>query len=84
MKSHGELVIFETDQGYTLSFKNRIYFIGIDEPFYNIAQKAMAIDDYVPFYIEIAKREGIGNEFRDNLYKELKGIQNKLFEDDDE
>lgn len=81
MNKHGELVVFETDQGFTLSFKQRVYFIDNDEPFYNIGKKAMSKNDYIPFYVEIAKREGIGHEFRDNLLSELKNYQDKWLYD---
>ena len=88
MNTHGELVVFETDQGYTLSFKDRVYFIGKDIPFYNIAKKALDKNDYIPFYIEIAKREGVGTEFKDNLLAELKNYQDtwlyELINDDQE
>jgi len=29
--------------------------------------KALDMNDYVPFYLEIAKREGVGPEFRNAL-----------------
>lgn len=64
---HDKLAVFESDSGITLSFGKAIYFISAEEPFHNIALKALEQDDYVPFYLEIARREGIGPEFRDAL-----------------
>jgi hypothetical protein len=61
------LGIFRSDSGITLSFGQATYFISADEPFHNIALKALDQNDYVPFYLEIAKREGMGPEFRDAL-----------------
>jgi len=68
------LAVFQTDEGITLAFGERTYFIGIDEPFYNIAQKALSQGDYVPFYVEMAKREGLGEEFRDALLREVERL----------
>ena len=68
------LAVFQTDEGITLAFGERTYFIGIDEPFYNIAQKAFSQGDYVPFYVEMAKREGLGEEFRDALLREVERL----------
>jgi len=64
---HQRLGIFQSDSGITLSFGQSTYFISSDEPFHNIAEKALQMNDFVPFYFEIAKREGVGNEFRDAL-----------------
>jgi len=64
---HERLGIFRSDSGITLSFGQATYFISADEPFHNIALKALDQNDYVPFYLEIAKREGMGPEFRDAL-----------------
>ena len=36
--------------------------------------KALDQDDYIPFYIEIAKREGLGPEFRDTLMREIENL----------
>ena len=36
------------------------YFIDSDDPFHNIADKALNQEDYVPLYIEIAKKGGRG------------------------
>ncbi|MDG1173247.1 MAG: hypothetical protein P8M67_03010 [Opitutales bacterium] len=64
---HERLGVFRSDSGITLSFGQATYFISADEPFHNIALKALDQNDYVPFYLEIAKREGMGPEFRDAL-----------------
>jgi hypothetical protein len=64
---HQRLGVFRSDSGVTLSFGSATYFISAEEPFYNIALKALDQNDYVPFYLEIAKREGVGPEFRDAL-----------------
>ena len=69
------LAVFQTDEGVTLAFGERTYFIGVDEPFYNIAQKALAQEDYVPFYVEMAKREGLGEELRDALLREVERLE---------
>jgi hypothetical protein len=64
---HQRLGVFRSDSGITLSFGQATYFISAEEPFHNIALKALGQNDYVPFYLEIAKREGVGPEFRDVL-----------------
>jgi hypothetical protein len=64
---HERLGVFRSDSGITLSFGQATYFISADEPFHNIALKSLEQNDYVPFYLEIAKREGMGPEFRDAL-----------------
>lgn len=69
-----KLAVFETDEGITFSFGDRTYFISPQEPFYNIARKAISKQDYVPFYVEMAKREGLGEEFRDSLLSELENV----------
>jgi len=66
-EDHQRLGVFRSDSGITLSFGEATYFISADEPFYNIAIKALDLNDYIPFYVEIAKREGVGPEFRDAL-----------------
>ena len=55
------LGVFRTDMGITLSFGTNTYFIDSQDPFYNIANKSIDLEDYV------AKREGVGPEFRDML-----------------
>lgn len=69
------LAVFETDVGITFSFGDRTYFASKDDPFYNIACKALAKEDYVPFYVEMAKREGVGEAFRDSLLSEVEKRQ---------
>jgi hypothetical protein len=64
---HQRLGVFRSNSGITLSFGSATYFISSEEPFHNIALKALDQNDYVPFYLEIAKREGVGPEFRDAL-----------------
>ncbi len=66
-ENHDRLGVFRSDAGITLSFGQVTYFISVDEPFYNIALKALDQNDYIPFYLEIAKREGVGPAFRDAL-----------------
>jgi hypothetical protein len=66
-RESSSLGIFRTDSGITLSFGANTYFIESDDPFHNIADKALNQEDYVPLYIEIAKREGVGPEFRNML-----------------
>ena len=66
-EDHQRLGVFRSDSGITLSFGEATYFISADEPFHNIAIKALHRNDFIPFYVEIAKREGVGPEFRDAL-----------------
>ena len=77
----GKLTIFQTDEAITLSFKDRVYTIWKTEPFYNIAQVCLERNDPIPFYVEMARREGIGPEFRDRLLEEVARLRNQ--EDDD-
>ena len=73
-EAHERLAVFRSDSGITLSFGPNTYFIDSSDPFHNIALKALDRDDYVPFYIEIAKREGLGPEFRDTLMREIENL----------
>ena len=73
-EAHERLAVFRSDSGVTLSFGPNTYFIDSSDPFHNIALKALDQDDYVPFYIEIAKREGLGPEFRDTLMREIENL----------
>ena len=73
-ESHERLAVFRSDSGITLSFGPNTYFIDSSDPFHNIALTALAQDDYVPFYIEIAKREGLCPEFRDTLMREIENL----------
>jgi hypothetical protein len=68
---HERLAVFQTDLGITLSFGSNTYFIESSDPFHNIALKSLEKKDYIPFYVEIAKREGLGPEFRDALLQEI-------------
>ena len=77
-EAHQRLGVFRSDSGITLSFGSNTYFIESSDPFHNIALKALDQDDYVPFYIEIAKREGLGPEFRDRLMSEIENLNDPL------
>jgi hypothetical protein len=66
-RASSSLGIFRTDSGITLSFGANTYFIDSGDPFHNIACKALEQEDYIPLYVEIAKREGVGPEFRNML-----------------
>ena len=72
---HERLGVFRSDSGITLSFGQATYFISADEPFHNIALKSLELNDYVPLYLEIAKREGMGPEFRDALERMIEETQ---------
>jgi hypothetical protein len=72
---HERLAVFKSDSGITLSFGSNTYFIDSTDPFHNIALKSLDQEDYVPFYIEIAKREGLGPEFRDTLMREIENLE---------
>jgi len=72
--SHNRLAIFRSDSGITLSFGAQTYFIEAADPFHNIALKALEQDDHVPFYVEIARREGLGPEFRDSLMSQVEEL----------
>ena len=67
----------ETDEGITFAFGELTYFTSKDEPFYNIARKALSQDDYIPFYVEMANREGVGEEFRNNLLREVEKLEQR-------
>lgn len=73
-EEHQRLGVFRSDSGITLSFGQATYFISAEEPFHNIALKSLDQNDYVPFYLEIAKREGLGPEFRDALERMLEDV----------
>jgi hypothetical protein len=72
--SHNRLAIFRSDSGITLSFGEQTYFVESSDPFHNIAIKALEQDDYVPFYVEIARKEGLGPEFRDALMSQVEEL----------
>ena len=73
-ESHSRLAIFRSESGITLSFGEHAYFVESTDPFHNIALKALEQEDYVPFYVEIARREGLGPEFRDALLRQLEEL----------
>lgn len=75
-QSGGErLALFQTDAGITMAFGERAHFIEADDPFHNIALKAIEREDYVPFYVEMARREGLGEQFRDALLEEIRRLE---------
>ena len=74
---HERLGVFRSDSGITLSFGQATYFISANEPFHNIALKSLKQNDYIPFYLEIAKREGMGPEFRDALERMIEETQDE-------
>ena len=69
------LTLFRTDAGITMAFGERTYFIEANDPFHNIALKAIERNDYVPFYVEMARREGLGEEFRNALLEEVSKLE---------
>ena len=73
-ESHERLAVFRSESGVTLSFGSNTYFISSDDPFHNISLKALEQDDYIPFYVEIAKREGLGPQFRDTLMAQIENL----------
>ena len=77
------LGIFRTDSGITLSFGSNTYFVDSSDPFHNIACKSIEQEDYVPLYVEIAKREGVGPEFRDMLIEMIAKAKGESVEFDD-
>jgi hypothetical protein len=66
-RESSSLGVFRTDSGITLSFGSNTYFIESKDPFHNIALKSLDQNDHIPLYVEIAKREGVGFEFRNML-----------------
>jgi len=77
------LGIFRTDSGITLSFGPNTYFIDAEDPFHNIACKALEVEDYIPLYVEIAKREGVGPEFRNRLLDMIAMAKGESFDPTD-
>jgi hypothetical protein len=71
------LTIFETDEGITIAFGSRTYYIHHSEPFHNIAKICIEKNDYVPFYVEIARREGVGEELKQELMKQVEILQDQ-------
>tara|TARA_Y100000022_G_scaffold185852_1_gene181994 strand:- start:58 stop:297 length:240 start_codon:yes stop_codon:yes gene_type:complete len=76
-EDHQRLGVFRSDSGITLSFGKATYFISANDPFHNIALKALDQNDYIPFYLEIAKRERVGPEFRDALERMLEDARSE-------
>ena len=76
-ENHQRLGVFRSDSGITLSFGKATYFISANDPFHNIALKALDQNDYIPFYLEIAKRERVGPEFRDALERMLEDARSE-------
>ena len=72
---HQRLAVFRSDSGITLSFGDKTYYVDAGDPFHNIACKSLDQDDYLPFYVEIAKREGLGPEFRDALFRMIEDLE---------
>jgi hypothetical protein len=67
----GRLAVFKSDCGITISFGEKTYFVDKAEAFHNIALKALEIGDYIPFYVEVARREGKGEEFVQSLRNQI-------------
>ena len=72
---HERLAVFKSDSGVTLSLGDKSYFIDAKDPFHNISLRALEQGDYIPFYVEIAKREGLGPKFRDTLIKKINELE---------
>ena len=72
---HQRLALFRSDSGITLSFGDKTYYVDASDPFHNIACKSLDQGDYLPFYVEIAKREGLGPEFRDALFRMIEDLE---------
>ena len=70
-KGTPSLTVFKSESGITISFGDNTYFIDQAEAFHNIALKALEINDYIPFYVEVARREGKGEEFTKSLRHEI-------------
>ena len=71
------LTVFETDEGVTIAFGCRTYFIHRSEPFHNIAKICIEKNDYVPFYVEIARQEGVGEQLKHELLKQVETLQDR-------
>jgi hypothetical protein len=76
-ESVGRLAVFKSDCGITISFGDKTYFVDKAEAFHNIALKALEIEDYIPFYVEIARREGKGEEFVNSLKHQIQKQQHE-------
>ena len=75
------LTVFRSESGITISFGNKTYFIDVSEPFHNIALKALEGDDYIPFYVEVARREGMGEEFAESIAQQVEKVLTEGFEE---
>ena len=71
------LTLFETDEGITIAFGSRTYYIHRSEPFHNIAKICIEKNDYVPFYVEIARQEGVGEDLKQELMKQVEILQDQ-------
>ena len=47
----------------------------------NIALKALEGDDYIPFYVEVARREGMGEEFAASIAQQVEKVLAEDFEE---
>ena len=74
------LTVFRSESGITISFGEKTYFIDVSEPFHNIALKALEGDDYIPFYVEVARREGLGEEFAESIAQQVEKVLAEDFE----
>ena len=75
------LTVFRSESGITISFGDKTYFIDVFEPFHNIALKALEGDDYIPFYVEVARREGMGEEFAASIAHQVEKVLAEDFEE---
>ena len=79
--SRPRLTVFRSESGITISFGEKTYFIDVSEPFHNIALKALEGNDYIPFYVEVARREGIGEEFAESIALQVDRVLTEGFEE---
>ena len=70
-RTQGRLGIFRSELGITLTFGEETFFISAGEPFHNIGVKSLENDDFIPFYVEIARRKNLGPEFVDSLRRRI-------------
>lgn len=75
------LTVFRCESGITISFGEKTYFIDVSEPFHNIALKALEAHDYIPFYVEVARREGKGEEFAESIAQQVEKVLAEDFEE---
>ena len=79
--SRPRLTVFQSESGITISFGAKTYFIDVSDPFHNIGNKALETDDYIPFYVEVARREGMGEEFAESIALQVENVLTEEFED---